>query len=69
MFPGASAVETDEFEPVSDFIHVTVRWNHQRPGDRDNMSGHEMERAVTATWENVDGLLEKGLTASVNAEA
>jgi hypothetical protein len=33
------------------------------------MSGHEMERAVTATWENVDGLLEKGLTASVNAEA
>jgi uncharacterized protein YndB with AHSA1/START domain len=69
MFPGASAVETDEFEPVGDFTRVTVRWKYQRQEDRDKMSGPEMEQAVTAMWENVDALIEKGLTASVNAEA
>ena len=61
MFPGASAVETDEFEPVGDFTRVTVRWKYLHPADRDKMAGPEMERAVTAMWENVDRLLEKGL--------
>jgi len=69
MFPGAFAVETDEFEPVGDFTRVTVRWTYQRQEDRDKMSGPEMEKAVTAMWENVDDLLEKGLPASAHAEA
>jgi|SRR5208282_2252450 len=69
MFPGASAVETDEFESVGDFTRVTVRWTYQRQEDRNKMSGPEMERAVTAMWENVDALLENGMTAPVGAEA
>jgi uncharacterized protein YndB with AHSA1/START domain len=63
LFPGASAVETDEFEPVGDFTRVTVRWVYQRQEDRDKMSGSAMEQAVTVMWENVDTLLEKGLPA------
>lgn len=68
-FPGAVALETDDFEPVGDFTRVTVRWKYQRPEDRDKMSGPEMERAVTAMWENVDALLENGLSAPVNTGA
>jgi uncharacterized protein YndB with AHSA1/START domain len=68
-FPGASAVETDEFEPVGDSTRVTVRWKYQRQVDRDKMAGPEMERAVTAMWANVDALLETGLPASAHAEA
>jgi uncharacterized protein YndB with AHSA1/START domain len=66
-FPGASAVETDEFEPEGDFTRVTVRWKYLRQEDRDKMSGPDMERAVTAMWENVDALLEKGPSASTTA--
>ena len=69
MFPGASAVETDEFEPVGDFTRVTVRWKYTRQTDRDKMAGPEMERAVTVMWENVDALLEKEIPASGNAGA
>jgi uncharacterized protein YndB with AHSA1/START domain len=67
MFPGAAAIETDEFEPLGDFTRVTVRWKYQRQEDRDKMGGPQMERAVTAMWENVDELLEKGLTEAVGA--
>jgi uncharacterized protein YndB with AHSA1/START domain len=69
MFPGASAVETDLFEPVGEFTRVTIRWTYQRQEDRDKMSGPEMERAVTAMWENVDALIEKGLPTSLRAGA
>jgi len=69
MFPGASAVETDEFEPVGDFTRVTVRWKYLRQADRDKMAGPEMERAVTAIWENVATLLEKGTPAKGYAGA
>jgi len=69
MFPGASAVETDVFEPVGEFTRVTIRWTYQRQEDRDKMSGPDMERAVTAMWKNVDALLEKGLSPSATAEA
>lgn len=69
MFPGASAVETDDFEAEGDFTRVTVRWTYQRQEDRDKMSGPEMERAVTAMWENVDRLIEEERLASVGAEA
>jgi uncharacterized protein YndB with AHSA1/START domain len=69
MFPGASAVETDEFESVGDFTRVTVRWKYQRQEDRDKMSGPEMERAVTAMWDHVAELIEKGLPAAPNASA
>lgn len=65
--PGTSAVETDVFESVGDFTRVTVRWKYQRQEERDQMSGPDMERAVTAMWENVERLLEKGLLASANA--
>lgn len=69
VFPGASAVETDEFEPVGDFTRVTIRWKYQRHEDRDKMAGPEMERAVTTMWENVDELIDRGLPALGNAEA
>jgi uncharacterized protein YndB with AHSA1/START domain len=59
-FPGAHAVETDEFEPVGDFTRVTVHWVYHRPEDRDKMWGPEVEQAITAMWENIDGLLERG---------
>jgi len=62
-------VETDEFEPVGDFTRVTIRWKYQRQEGRDKMSGPEMERAVTAMWENIDALIEKVLTESTSAEA
>jgi uncharacterized protein YndB with AHSA1/START domain len=68
MFPGASAVETDKFEPEGDFTRVTIRWKYQRQEDRDKMAGPEMERAVTLMWQNVDALLDKVLTESLNAE-
>jgi uncharacterized protein YndB with AHSA1/START domain len=68
VFPGASAVETDEFEPVGDFTRVTIRWKYQRQADRDKMSGPDMERAVTTMWENVDALIEKVHTGSPVAE-
>ena len=70
MFPGASAVETDTFEPVGDFTRVTVRWTYTRQEDRDKMWGTDVERVITAMWENVDELLlETGSNAPVNAEA
>jgi len=59
-FPGATALETDEFEPIGDFTRVTVRWVYHRPEDRDKMWGPDVERAITSMWENVDKLLEKG---------
>ncbi len=68
-FPGASAVETDEFEPVGDFTRVTIRWKYQRQEDRDKMAGPDMERAVTAMWEHVEALLEGGLQPVGRAEA
>jgi len=69
MFPGASAVETDEFEPEGEFTRVTVRWVYHRQEDRDKMSGPAMEQAVTAMWENVDTLIEKGLPVSITTGA
>ncbi|HEY6238594.1 MAG TPA: SRPBCC domain-containing protein [Thermoplasmata archaeon] len=68
-FPGSFAIETDEFEPVGDFTRLTVRWKYQRPADRDKMAGAEMERAVTAMWENVDDLLALGSPEAVGAGA
>lgn len=59
LFPGASAVETDEFEPVGQFTRLTVRWKYLRQEDRDKMSGPAMEQAVTTMWDNVAELLEK----------
>jgi uncharacterized protein YndB with AHSA1/START domain len=59
--PGFSALETDDFEPVGDFTRLTVRWKYQRPEDVEKMAGPALERAVTAMWETVDDLLEKGL--------
>ncbi len=59
-FPGASAVETDDFERVDDFTRVTIRWKFQRPEDRDKMGGPGTDRAASVRWENVDTLIEKG---------
>lgn len=67
VLPGAVAVETDDFDPVGDYTRVTVRWRYNRPEDRDKMAGPEMERAVTAMWENVDALLERGPPAAAGA--
>ena len=69
QFPGASAVETDEFEPVGQFTRVTVRWKYQRQEDRDKMAGPAMEQAVTTMWDNVAKLLEKGWPELAEAEA
>jgi uncharacterized protein YndB with AHSA1/START domain len=60
MFPGASAIETDEFEPIGEFTRLTVRWKYTRQEDRDKMVGPQMEAAVTQMWNNVAKLLEKG---------
>jgi len=68
-FPGAIAVETDEFEPIGDFTRVTVHWVYHRPEDRDTMWGPEVEQAITAMWENIDGLLERGGSGSIRARA
>jgi uncharacterized protein YndB with AHSA1/START domain len=68
-FPGARAIETDEFEPVGDFTRVTVHWVYLKQDDRDKMSGPAMEEAVTAMWDNVDELLEKGWPEPVGARA
>jgi uncharacterized protein YndB with AHSA1/START domain len=68
-FPEAHAIETDEFEPVGDFTRVTVHWVYHRHEDRDKMWGPEVERAITAMWENVDELLEKGGPKSIRAPA
>lgn len=67
VLPGAVAVETDDFEPEGDYTRVTVRWRYNRTEDRDKMAGPEMERAVTAMWENVDALLERGPPAAAGA--
>jgi uncharacterized protein YndB with AHSA1/START domain len=58
LFPGTTAVETDEFEPVGDFTRLTVRWKYQSQADRDKMVGPQMERAVTTMWDKVAELLE-----------
>ena len=60
QFPGASAVETDEFEPGGQSTRVTVRWKYLRQEDRDRMAGPAMGQAVTTRWDNVAKLLEKG---------
>jgi uncharacterized protein YndB with AHSA1/START domain len=67
--PGFSALETDEFEPEGEFTRLTVRWKYQRPEDVERMAGPALERAVTAMWETVDDLLERGLPGSAAAEA
>lgn len=69
MFPGAHAIETDEFEAVGDFTRVTVSWKYTRQEDRDKMAGPQMEQAVTAMWDNVDKLLEKGSTELAEARS
>jgi len=69
LFPGAIAIETDEFEAVGDFTRLTVCWKYHRQQDRDKMSGPEMERAVTKMWDNVAELLEKEGTEAVGARA
>jgi uncharacterized protein YndB with AHSA1/START domain len=69
LFPGASAVETDDFEPVGDFTRVTVSWKYLRQEDRDKMSGPQMEHTVTAMWTNADELLEKGWPEAIGASA
>jgi uncharacterized protein YndB with AHSA1/START domain len=69
VLPGFSALETDQFEPEGDFTRLTVRWKYQRPEDMEKMAGPALERAVTAMWETVDDLLEKGLTTPASAEA
>src|SRR5580658_452202 len=69
MFPGAHAVETDEFEAVGDSTRVTVSWKYNRQEDRDKMSGPQMGEAVTSMWENVDKLLEKGWPEALGARA
>jgi len=60
LFPGARAVETDEFEPVGDFTRVTIRWKYESQTDRDKMAGPAMEQAVTQMFDNLDQLLERG---------
>jgi uncharacterized protein YndB with AHSA1/START domain len=67
LFPGASAIETDEFEPVGELTRVTVRWKYLRQADRDKMSGPVMEEAVTKMWDNVAELLEKGRPELIGA--
>ena len=59
VFPGALAVETDEFEPVGQSTRVTVRWKYLRQADRDQMWGPAVEEAVTKMWDNATELLEK----------
>jgi uncharacterized protein YndB with AHSA1/START domain len=68
-FPGARAIETDEFEPVGAFTRLTVSWKYERREDRDKMSGPDMEAAVTAMWNQVAELLEKGIPESAHVEA
>lgn len=69
LFPGASAVETDVFEPVGDFTRLTVRWKYHRTEDRDKMAGPDMERAVTEMWDHVAELLEKAAPEAMGAPA
>jgi len=69
LFPGATAVETDEFEPVGDFTRLTVRWTYLRQEDRDKMSGPAMESAVTEMWNHVEDLLEHSPPEAVGARA
>jgi uncharacterized protein YndB with AHSA1/START domain len=67
LFPGASAIETDEFEAVGQSTRVTVRWKYLRQADRDKMSGPTMEQAVTKMWDHVDELLEQGRPELIGA--
>jgi hypothetical protein len=67
LFPGASAIETDEFEAVGQSTRVTVRWKYLRQADRDKMSGPAMEQAVTKMWDHVDELLEQGRPELIGA--
>jgi uncharacterized protein YndB with AHSA1/START domain len=68
-FPGARAVETDEFEPVGEFTRLTVSWKYERREDRDKMSGPEMEAAVTAMWNKVAELLELSIPEWAHIQA
>jgi uncharacterized protein YndB with AHSA1/START domain len=67
VFPGASAVETDEFEPVGRSTRVTVRWKYLRQADRDQMWGPAVEQAVTKMWDNATELLEKERPEQIGA--
>jgi uncharacterized protein YndB with AHSA1/START domain len=69
QFPGASAVETDEFEAVGQSTRVTVRWKYLRQEDRDKMAGPAMEQAVTTMWDNVVKLLEERRPEPAEAQA
>ena len=68
-FPGAVTIETDEFEAVGDFTRVTVRWKFERQEDRDKMGGPESEKIITAMWDHMEDLLEKGPPTAVLAGA
>jgi uncharacterized protein YndB with AHSA1/START domain len=58
--PGVTAIETDEFERVGEFTRLSVRWKFTSRENRDKMWGPEAEAAITAIWESVDRILERG---------
>jgi uncharacterized protein YndB with AHSA1/START domain len=68
-FPGSTAVETDEFEPVGNFTRLVVRWKFQSQAARDRMGGAQAEQAIITMWDHVADLLEASATSLAEAMA
>jgi uncharacterized protein YndB with AHSA1/START domain len=58
--PEIKGIETDEFVREGEFTRVTVTWKFDRPESRNKMWGPEAEASVTAMWNHIEELLEKG---------
>ncbi len=55
--PAIEVLETDRFETVGEFTRLSVRWTFDSRESRDQMYGPNLEAALNASWDRLEGLL------------